>query len=213
MKTRTPFEKYLERNYKGFNFISIPSQAYVPGIVLNDDDRIIDGISRVFSNEGPEKWTTKAVEANMGDQTINGERGLDLGVTLLGLISLKGGISNKYSVSFEFDQVSEIIFDTERGGVFENDVRRFIMQLKHDDRDRWKELLHEFVVMEVIMVHSVVVEFKRDGKVMLEADLEKLKNELSINGTFTFTGAGKMTIKNDKNLPFGVMGFQVKRFM
>jgi hypothetical protein len=207
------FEKFIEENYKGFNFISIASEAFVPGVILNDDDRIVDSIQRVFSEVNEAKWSKKVINASMPSEVISGERKLDLGVSLLGLFSLKGGFDANFTVSFEFNEVSEMVFDTANGGIYENEIRKLIMDLKHSDRDLWKSILHEHVVMEVIIVKSAIVEFKRNGKVIGEAEIEKIKNSISINGTYSWNSSGKMIVTNDKKLPFGVMDFQIKRYM
>lgn len=59
MKT---FEKFIEQYYKGFNFISIASEAFLPGAIINSDDRIIDHVGRIFPNENPKKWAYKTTE-------------------------------------------------------------------------------------------------------------------------------------------------------
>ena len=209
---KTQFEKFIERNYRGLNYISIPNESFLPGVVLNLEDRITDSLSRIFTSEKIEKWKQKTVNANMANQSVSGERNLDLGVTLLGIVSLKGGFNTDYNVTFEFDEVCEIIFDTDNGGAFENEVRTMIERLKKEDRNRWSKILHEYVVMEVVVVKSVTMEFKRNGKVVGELDLPQLENELSFNGSYKWNKKGKMVIKNDKSLPFGVLGFPVKRF-
>jgi hypothetical protein len=207
------FEKFIEENYKGFNFISIPSEALVPGVIINDDDRIIDSVSRIFSDAGASKWSTKTINANIQNQVISGERKLDLGVSLLGLFSLKGGYTTNYEVSFEFNEVTEIVFDTKNGGAFENEIRGMIMNLKDSNRSLWKSILHEHVVMDVIVVKSATIEFKKDGNVVGEAEIQNIKNDISINGSYIWNETGKMVITNTNNVPFGVMDFQIKRYM
>lgn len=208
---RAKFEKFIEKNYKGLNFISIPSEAYKPGVLLNDDDRIFAHLSRIFKDE--QKWKIKQIKANIPNQVINGERDLDLGITLLGIISLKGGFESSYTVSFEFNDVSEVVFDTENGGAYENEVRTLIQNLKKSDQNTWHQILHKYVAMEIVIVNSVTVEFKRNGKALGEIDLPQIENELSINGKYLWGSNGKMEIKNDNNVPFGVLGFQIKRGM
>ena len=194
------------------NFISIPTEDYIPGIIINDDDRIIDALFSIFDDEPPAKWKTKVVNANIASQTIQGERNLDLGLTVLGIFTLKAGVTAKYSASFEFGNATAIVFDTATGGVFENQVRTMIMKLKKEDQVRWKQILHQTVVLQAIYVESLSAEFKRNGQIVTEAEAEKLKNEVTINGKFSWDAAGKMVIKNNK-VPFGVMGFMVKRGM
>jgi hypothetical protein len=208
MKT---FEKFIEKHYKGLNFITIPSEAYSPGVILNEDDRIFNHLSRLFPDE--KKWNIKEVNASMPNEVINGERSLDLGVTVLGIISLKGGFNSAYSVSFEFNQVSEFIFDYAKGGAYESEVRILIQKLKNSDHNSWEQILHKYVAMEVVVIKSAIVTFTRNGKALGEVDLPVLEKELSINGTYNWSSGGKMVINNDKNLPFGVLGFQVKRMM
>lgn len=210
MKT---FEKFIEEYYRGFNFISIPNESFQPGVIINDDDRIVDSVSRIFSNENVNKWRTKTVNANIQNEIISGERKLDLGVSLLGLFSLKGGFSSKYDISFEFNEVTEIIFDTQNGGAFENEIRRLIMNLKQSDRSLWKSILHENVVMEVVIVKSATIVFKKNGSIVGEAEIEDIKHNISINGTYSWNSEGKMIINNSNNIPFGVLDFQIKRFM
>ena len=210
---KTKFEKFIEENYKGLNFISIQSEAIEPGVILNDDDRIIDDLSRIFPDEI--KWKTIPIAASISNLTVNGERNLDLGISVLGMIGLKGngGFNSGYSVSFEFSEVSEVVFDTENGGAYENEVRTMIQKLKNTDRNAWFGILHKFVTMEVLIVKSATVEFKKDGKVIGDVDLPMLHNALSINGSYNWIGSGKMVVNNDKSLPFGVLGFQIKRSM
>jgi hypothetical protein len=210
MKT---FEKFIEEHYKGFNFISIPSEALVPGVIINSDDRIVDSVKRIFTEAAPNKWGIKTIKANMHSQVIAGERKLDLGITLLGLFSLKGGASSKYDISFEFNDVTEIVFDTQNGGAYENEIRGFIMDLKQANRSLWKSILHEHVVMEVVIVKTATVQFKRSGNIVGEAQIEDIKNDISINGSYSWNNEGKMVIKNDNNIPFGVLDFQIKRSM
>lgn len=210
MKT---FEKFIEQYYKGFNFISIASEAFLPGAIINSDDRIIDYVGRIFPNENPKKWAYKTIKANIPSEVIKGERSLDLGISILGLFSLKGGFTSKYDISFEFNDVTEIVFDTENGGAYENEIRRMIMNLKKSDRDLWKSILHEHVIMEVVIVKSAVIEFKKNGTVVGEAEFEDIKKNVSINGSFKWNSEGKMVIDNVNNIPFGVMDFQIKRNM
>ncbi|WP_395054476.1 hypothetical protein [Flavobacterium sp.] len=210
MKT---FEKFIEENYKGFNFISIASEAILPGVILNSDDRIIDNLNRIFPDQQSIKWQNKIIKANMPNHIISGERKLDFGVTLLGLLSLKVGTEKNYSISFEFNDVKEIVFDTQNGGVYENEIRNMIMLLKKSNRDTWKSILHENVVMEVVIVKKVTIEIKQNGKLMGEIDIQNIKNDLSINGSYTWNTLGKMVIENEQNLPFGVLDFQIKRLM
>lgn len=208
---KTKFEKFIEKNYRGLNFITIPSEAYQPGVILTDDDRIFAHLSRIFQSD--KKWIKKEIAANMANQTVSGERNLELGITVLGMVTLKGGYNSSYSVSFEFSEVSQVIFDYDNGGAYEFEVRTMIEKLKDSDKNTWLQLLHKFVAMEVVVVKSAIVEFKRNGKVLGDVDLPILENEVSINGSYQWAGAGKMEIKNEKNLPFGVLGFQIKRQM
>jgi hypothetical protein len=193
MKT---FEKFIEQYYKGFNFISIASEAFLPGVIINSDDRIIDNVGRIFPNENPKKWQYKTVNANIPNEIIKGERSLDLGISILGLFSLKGGFSSKYDISFEFNDVTQIIFDTENGGAYENEIRRMIMNLKKSNRDLWKTILHEHVIMEVVIIKTAVIEFKKNGSVVGEAEYDDIKKNVSINGTFKWNSEGKMVVKN-----------------
>jgi hypothetical protein len=210
MKT---FEKFIEEYYKGFNFISISSEAIIPGVIINSDDRIIDNIKRLFPDKSPNKWALKTVKANIPNQAITGNRKLDIGLTLLGLFSLKGGNSTNYEVKFEFNDVTEIIFDTQNGGAYENEIRQYIMKLKDSDRSSWKGILHEHLVMEVVIVKSAIVEFKKNGNILTEVEIQEIKNDISINGSYSWNSEGKMIINNDNNIPFGVMDFQIKRSM
>lgn len=210
MKT---FEKFIEQYYKGFNFISIASEAFLPGVIINSDDRIIDNVGRIFPDENPKKWQYKTVNANIPNEIIKGERSLDLGISILGLFSLKGGFSSKYDISFEFNDVTQIIFDTENGGAYENEIRRMIMNLKKSNRDLWKTILHEHVIMEVVIIKTAVIEFKKNGSVVGEAEYDDIKKNVSINGTFKWNSEGKMVVKNVNNIPFGVLDFQIKRHM
>ncbi|MBI4929817.1 MAG: hypothetical protein HY841_03575 [Bacteroidetes bacterium] len=208
----TKFEKFIEKNYPGLNFISITNDNYVPGVILNDDDRIIDGLSRIFSAEPATKWAAATVNADIAGGEVQGERDLDSGGSVLGIVSLKAGVAVNYSVSFTFDKVTEMVFDTAKGAVYENEVREMIMKLKGNNRPRWKEILHEYVVMESVYVESATVEFKRNGKVLGQADIEQLTNEVNIDAKYKWNTKGKMEIKNNTS-PFGVRGFLIKRFM
>jgi hypothetical protein len=210
MKT---FEKFIEQYYRGFNFISIASEAFLPGVIINSDDRIIDNVGRLFPNENANKWLHKTVNANIPNEIIKGERSLDLGISILGLFSLKGGFASNYDISFEFNDVTQIIFDTEKGGAYENEIRRMVMDLKKSNRSVWKSILHEHVIMEVVIVKTATIEFKKNGQIIGEVEYEDIKNNISINGTFKWNSAGKMVIKNVNNIPFGVLDFQIKRNM
>ncbi|MFZ5940385.1 MAG: hypothetical protein ACOYXB_07405 [Bacteroidota bacterium] len=208
---KTSFEKFIEKNYKGLNLISIPSEAYKPGVIVNDDDRVFSHLSR-FINGGI-NWDTKEIAANMANLTVTGERKLDLGASVLGFITLKGGIDTDYSVAFEFSDVSQEIFDYENNGPYESDIRIRIQALKDANREAWLMLLHKFVTMEVVIVHSATVEFKKNGSVVPRAQYSQLEQDISINGAISWNKEGKLEIVNEKNLPFGLMGFQVKRSM
>jgi hypothetical protein len=208
---RTKFERFIEKHYKGLNFITIPNEAYNPGVILNEDDRIFSHLARIFPDD--KKWKTRLVMANMPNEVVNGKRNLDIGVTLLGIVTLKGGFDAAYTVSFEFKDVSEMIFDFDNGGAYESDVRILIQKLKEKDPVTWGGILHKFVAMEVVIIKSATVSFTRNGKALGQVDLPLMENELSISGSYSWDSGGKMVINNDKNLPFGVLGFQVKRMM
>ncbi len=87
------FERLIEQNYPGLNFVAISNEAYMPGVILNDDDRIVDAMSHLFSGGN---WKTKTVEANTGDQTIEGSFSLGFGGTFLGAVTVKSNVSSKY---------------------------------------------------------------------------------------------------------------------
>ena len=207
---RTQFEKFIEKNYKGLTFLSIPNKEYTPGVILSNNDQIFAHLSSIFPHK--QKWKTKIVEANLANQTISGERSLDAGVSFLGLISTRGNGESNYTVSFEFNEVSELIFDHDNGGAYENEVRTMISNLKDADKKSWKQILHKQVTMSVIIVKSMTVEFKKNGTSVVTADIPQLTNDLNISGSYNWVSEGKMIINNDNNMPFGVLGFEVKRF-
>lgn len=212
-KVMEDFEKFMQENYKGYNFISIPNEAFAPGVILNYDERIVDNIQRIFPSASPLKWSKKAVIASMPIQVVSGERKLDLGVSLLGLFSLKAGLGSKYTVSFEFNEVTEMVFDVLNGGIYENEIRTLILNLEYSDHDAWEDIIDEHLVMEVLIVKSVTVEFKRDGKSVSDFEIEQIKNEIGINGSYTWDETGKMVLNSVQNYPFAVMDFQINKLV
>lgn len=206
------FEKFIEKKYPGLNFISISSEDYIPGVIVNDDDRIIDSLQNVFRTEPSQRWGTKRIAAEIADETIHGERNLSISGKVIGLFQLKAGVTAAYTVSFEFNKCTEHVFDSANGAIYENDARRMIDKLKDTDKETWKSLLHNFVTMCAVYIEEVTIQFKRDGAVVLEADIEKLKQEVSIGSDYKWSAAGKMVFSNNK-VPFGVMGFPIKRMM
>lgn len=212
MSKITKFENYIEKNYPGLNFISLPNEEYLPGQILNNDDRIVDGLSRIFNEEPDTKWITKKINANIVGGTIQGNRDLDIGVNVLGIFSLRAGSKAQYSISFSFDQVSQVVFDTTKGAVYENEVRRMILNLKKTNKKDWRDILHNYVVISSVYVESMTVEFYRNGNAILEAQIPEFSNEVKIDTKYEWNNNGKIEIKNNK-LPFGVTGFTIKRMM
>ena len=206
------FEKFIEQNYPGLNYISLANEEYVPGQILNSDDRILDNLSRVFPNEAPNKWSTKRVDAHITGGSVSGQRNLDFGLNVLGIFSLKAGAKANYSIQFSFDKVSQIVFDIANGAVYENEVRSLINELKQHNRPHWRMLLHEFVVMESLIVENMRVTFRKEGNVVVAADIPALENAIKVDASYEWNAQGEMEITNNK-LPFGVLGFTVKRIM
>ncbi len=207
------FEIFLERYFRGLNYLSIPTETHVPGVILNNDDRVEMSLAKLFYDENPVRWDTKIVAADLNNETVSGSRGLGLDFTLLGMISAKGTAKAEYVVTFEFNDVSAIVFDTDGGAVFENEVRTLIMELKNRDRAKWKQILHEFVVMEAVVVRRATITIHRNGAVVTEANFPTTAGEISIKGSYQWGIDGRLIIENTGNIPFGVLGFQVKRQM
>lgn len=207
------FERFIERHYKGMNFISIPSGVHVPGVILNNNDRVETALARLFPTENPAKWATIIVPANIPNETVKGNRGLSLDFALLGMLGIKGSVTANYEIEFRFEEVSSLVFDTGYGAVFENDVRSMIMELKNRDHDAWKQILHEFVAMEAVIVKRAVLSIKRNGQAIGEANFPTHAGEVTINAKFEWKADGTMVIENVNNIPFGLLGFQVKRNM
>ncbi len=208
----TTFEDFIEKYYPGMNYLAISTEQYAPAVVLNQEDRIVASLARVFGNMPQASWATAKVQTRIAGDKVQGTRALDAGAKLLGVFSVKAGVNTDYSVTFSFENATSMIFDTQKGGVYEKDVRDMIMKLKDTDKGSWNDLLHEFVVMESIYVESFKAKFIRNGKVTGAVDVEKLKDELSISGDYSWNSQGEVEIINN-NTPLGVRGFLVKRFM
>lgn len=204
------FERFIEKKYDGLNFIPISTEEYLPGAILNKEERIVDHLKRVFHLEDPKKWSTKKVNATIAGEKVIGERSLNAGATLLGVFSLKNNTKSNYAVSFEFNEVASVVFDTSNGGVYENEIRNMIDKLKADDKRDWKDVLHTYIVTETIYVEKFSASFKKDGRVMAAAEVEQLKNEVNVNADYQWSSAGVIEIVNNKT-PFGVRGFSIKR--
>ena len=67
--------------------------------------------------------------------------------------------------------------------------------------------------MNVIIVKSATIAFKKDGNTVGQAEIQNIKNDIIIDGSYTWNENGKMVITNTGNIPFGVMDFQIKRYM
>jgi hypothetical protein len=212
MPKKLKFEKFIESKFKGLNFLSISNDTFKPGVILNNDDRIIDSLWRIFPKQSANKWKTTKVDSTIAGYTIEGERALDITGKVLGVFSLQAGVTAKYSISFEFSECQSLVFDTEAGGIYENEARNLIMKLKETDRATWKDILHEYITMESVYVESFTAKFKREGKVVTSAEIEKVSQEVKVSAAFSWKTNGVMEIKNNQN-PLGVRGFTVKRFM
>lgn len=208
-----PFERFIERHYRGLNFISIPTAAHVPGVVLNNNDRVETALHRLFPNQPTSKWKTRTVDADMHNESVQGSRGLDLDFKLLGIFGIQGSVSANYEISFQFSEVASMAFDTDNGAVFENDIRTLIMGLKASDRSSWKQILHEFVVTEAVIVKKATFTIRRNGQAVVETNFPTHAGEMSIEGQFRWEADGTMVVENNRNVPFGLLGFQVKRNM
>lgn len=207
------FEQIIEKNYRGLNFLSISHGDYLPGVIIDNEDRIVDAIWNVFPDWNKEKWKVKEVDLRIAGGATEADRKLDITGKILGVFSLKAGVTADYSISFEFDKCSSIIFDTSNGGgLYENQVIRSIRELKETDREIWRDLIRNFFVMESVFVESFRTTFKRNGKVLVGADLEMIEQEVKIAAKYNWGGNGTMEISDNKN-PFGVRGFIIKRHM
>lgn len=205
-------EKFIEHKFPGLNYLSISDERYLPTVIINDEDRIIDSLSRVFDSEPANKWTTREVSTRINGETIQGTRKLEFGAKFLGVVSIKAGVTANYSVTYEFDDVTSVVFNNASGGVYENEVRALIMKLKDSDRATWKDILHEYVVMESVYVKNFKIKLTRDGVVLTQANIQTTQGEISIDGSYTWSASGEMIIQDNKT-PLGLRGFQVKRFM
>ncbi len=201
------FEKVIEKYYPGLNFLAISNEAYAPGVVLNHDDRIVDTLESLFPGGA---WTTKTVDANTGTQKIEGSRSLELGATILGSVMIKSGVASRYEINFEFGQMKEVIFDNRKGAPLENELRNKFMQLKNSNRNRWNDVLHNYVVMSSLYVDTFTATFIRDGNVETNADV--ITRDVSIHANAEWKTDGKLKLTGNKT-PFGTRGFIVKRFM
>lgn len=206
------FEKFIENNYKGLNSLAISDERYMPGVILNNEDRIVDALSNLFPSAPATKWITEKVKTTVSGQTITGSRDLEIGSMILGVVGIKAGVSANYSLSFEFDNATSVVFDNSKGGIYENDVRTLINDLKQNNKDQWRSVLHGYVVMESIIVEIFKIQLSRNGKVITQADLQQYGQEISINGSYSWITNGTMQINNNTN-PLGVRGFPIKRFM
>lgn len=210
----TNFEKLVEQQFPGMNYLSVSLENLAPGDIINHEDEKIDALRRLFPARKPESWTTKKISAGIADQTITDERKLDLGANLFNIVSVQAGFDKSLTATFEFGETSAIVFDTDNGAVYENEVRGMMRALKeaNDDSPKWRNVLHQFVVMECIYINSVTVTFKKNNQIIADADIPAIQQGLKIKGEYLWGSDGKLTIRNNTT-PFGVRGFLVKKTM
>lgn len=207
------FEKFIERKFRGLNFISIPTSAHVPGVILNNNDRVESALYNLFPEEPSSRWKTSTINADMRDINVKGHRALEIDSKLLGIVGISGSASASYEIDFQFEEVSSLVFDTDNGAVFENEIRTMLTGLRSSNRPAWRQILHEFVVTEAVYVKTAVLRIHRNGNAIEQADFPTHAGELNIDGAFEWRTDGTMVVENSRNIPFGLLGFIVKRNM
>lgn len=187
--------------------LSVSTENYVPGTILDRDKlRILGHCREILPDEPEAAWAFTKSEASMMHGTITANRKMRSGLQVMGLFSLNGGFDRGLSVNIELTDIRGAILQTSQLAL----QPKIVALRSTDRRGRWRQISNSLIVLETFYASGFTATFSREDQVITQAELEeitKLKMQASVD--YHWKAGRQLVVTQNAQVPFGVRGFPV----
>lgn len=201
------FQRFIRTHLAGLRLLSVSTENYVPGTILDRVKlRILGHCREILPGEPESSWAYSKSEASMMYGTITANRKMRSGLQVMGLFSLNGGFERGLSVNIELTDIRGASLHTSQLA-----LQPKIASLRNTDRrGKWRQISNSLIVLETFYAAGFTATFSRDEQVITQAELEeitKLKMQASVD--YHWKAGRQLVVTQNAKVPFGVRGFPV----
>jgi len=203
------FPQYLKRH--GLLLIFNPSEAFVPGLIVERKGSSfykVDALDQLLSEPGL-SWKTKLLKADLPD-SIEGRKKVEAnGSVNLPFLDIKSGLKRNSTVDFSIGTVHVREFTDNKLRLW-NPVRRRLRRLKKDDRETWKDIKGNYLVVSTWYASEYSIALGRALTGDLDAGFKK-KISVETGAKVTVDKSHKIVnVKGTKKIPFAFFGRRLR---
>ena len=203
------FPQYLKKH--GLLLIFNSSATFVPGLIVEKKGSgffKVDALDQILDEPGL-SWRTKLVEADLPD-SIEGRKKVEAnGSVKLPFLGINGGLKKNTTVDFSIGAVHVREFTHDKLRLW-NPVRRQLRKLKKNDRDAWKDIKGNYLVVSTWYASEYSVTLSRALTADLSASFKK-KLTVESGAKVTLDKSLKIVnVKGTKKIPFAFFGRRLR---
>ena len=209
---KTNFEDYVESIIPEINMLSISNTKIIPGAMLESMEKdIYVGHIKNYLSQSPSlqgfDWTTETYDASILFKNFNVVENTEGALKVMKFLGIDLKLDRDFKFDFDIQEVKGIRFKDFSKIKCEIALEEY----KDRNKDTWKKLVGYFLVFETLYATKFALKIEVDKSTggSLDADW-KDKIDVSANLKIDKSSDG-VIINNNAEVPFGAIGFKIKR--